>query len=119
MTKIPKAALPVVEIIRRDVPRPRALPEALGFGDPLRWRKPITKRWAARTWGHIELRATPRRQMSCCPMGLHKLSKYPTPNKLEELPIEGITDKEIRDFYQFWDAQTDPQEAVDAVWGPE
>lgn len=113
MTKrIPKAAKPIVEKIRELVPRPTNLPSltTTNTDDPvLRW-----------TW--------PRRPSNqCCPLGL-------LPNALVGVPVgpqgtglwpghdmdwEEWRDKDssVSAFIGWWDAQTDPQAAVNAVWG--
>lgn len=95
MRAIPKAALPVVEIIRRDVPRPEELP-TLGFENVvLRWRNKKTK----------------------CPMGLPDASTAVAPAVGTSFAGGVCTDTAVKAFGVWWDQQTDPQAAVDAVWG--
>ncbi len=90
---IPKTAMPIVEVLRRDVPRPKELPKC---GDYvlhlLRWEK------------------------SYCPMGLH-------PRANSKAPYFNINDfpsypkiRAIQRFANWWDDQTDPRAAMDAVW---
>ena len=92
---IPKAARPVVKIIRRDVPRPKTLPAALYTG--LQGYKCL--RWAD----------------GKCPMGMHKLAKSKTPIAPGSFPE--CSEEEISAFAVWWDRQRSAQKAVDAVWG--
>ena len=100
MLEIPAEAMPVVEILRRDVPKPHGLPSSrLDSGQQMHWE-------------------------GCkCPMGLHPLAESYTPTTPEQ--SLGFIDMDERfrlgepvdSFLEWWDAQTDPQAAVDAVWG--
>ena len=92
---IPKAARPVVKIIRRDVPRPKTLPVAMYQAR----RDYQSLRWAN----------------GKCPMGMHKLAKSKTPITFGSFPK--CSEKEIFEFAIWWDRQSSAQEAVDAVWG--
>ncbi len=94
---IPKAAMPVVEIIRRDVPRPEELPEGGYAGKYLRW-------------------ASHYRIVHRCPMGLCDASNHPTPGYGSEFAGGLCTTTAVKAFGRYWDSLTDPQEAVDAVW---
>jgi len=87
---IPDDAMPVVEILRRDVPKPKDLPK------PTR-----NDCWLRFCNGY-------------CPMGLHSEALTPAPMNNSEFPL--ATDDSRRVFEYFWDNQTDPQAAVDAVW---
>lgn len=106
MTPIPAEAMPVVEILRRDVPRPRELPTSRTLAptnDHLRWyggRSP--NRWTSR----------------CCPMGLHPAAGLPTPRCDDEFPASSLA---IFAFAEWWDSleDADAVAAVEAVWGPE
>ncbi len=116
MTNIPKDAWPIVEVIRRDVKRPKALPKANSLGGSLRWWRSPRKRWVNRTWQPRALKATSRRRVFCCPMGLHKLSRYPTPCDIKEFPIEGITYSDIRSFFEWWDGEWDAEAVMKALY---
>ena len=93
---IPKAAMPVVRIIRRDVPRPKMLPTDR-WGTILRF--PIKK------FGYW-----------CDPMGLHPKATNSWPAGAKEFPA---SNRAIRAFYMWWDyiPAALAQQAVDAVWG--
>src|SRR5438094_8086154 len=92
---IPKAAMPVVKIIRRDVARPKTLPVAMYAGHP----------------GYPCFRWTDGK----CPMGMHRLAKSDTPLRPGSFPK--CSEKQIFEFAVWWDKQRSAQEAVDAVWG--
>ncbi len=108
MTKIPNAAMPVVEVIRRDVPRPKDLPAFRGH-QTLRWRKAVRKRWKKTSYLGLNT--------SYCPMGLHRKAGNSAPTSRSGFLVDKLTTKEIIAFAVWWDYQTNPQEAVDAVWG--
>ena len=90
---IPKTAMPIVEVLRRDVPRPKELPKfGLGISHVLRWEK------------------------SYCPMGLH-------PHAMSKAPYFHIYDfpahpkiRAIQTFANWWEKQTDARAAVDVIW---
>jgi hypothetical protein len=88
---IPKEALPVVELLRKDVPRPSELPQI--------------------TWGLCKLRFS----NDCSAMGLHPESFGGDPYDQITFSLS-VSYKEIKAFRRWWDEQTDPQAAVDAVW---
>lgn len=90
---IPKAAMPVVRVIRRDVPRPKKLPTLFGRSLALRFCR------------------------FHCPMGLHPKAKDRTPIVRADFPP--CSDMAIAAFYSWWDAQTDAKAATDAVWPKE
>ena len=92
---IPKAARPVVKIIRQDVPRPKTLPVPMFPGR----RDYQSLRWAN----------------GKCPMGMHRLAKSNTPLAPGSFP--GCSEEEIFAFADWWDRQSSAEEAVDAVWG--
>ena len=102
MLTIPELALPVVEILRRDVKRPRALPivDRGSTNTP-----PGFPRW------HFKDRRIPK-----CPMGLHPLALSPTPTNKKNFPVKGCATANIRAFFRWWDDQTKPKEAREAVW---
>lgn len=87
-------ALPVLWRIRRDVPRPGVLPKPcqLEFSNgTLRWN-------------------------NCCPMGLHPKSKQSCPTEGRSFADGSYPDIAVYKFATWWDSQTDPKEAVDAIW---
>ena len=112
--KIPRAAMPVVKVLRRDVERPGELP----VGDPdlsggLSWQRRHPNFPDCGPGG-------------CCPMGLHpksadfqpewddvdpedqdrECSNFPAPNRA------------VQSFAEWWDSLSGDQaaEAVEAVW---
>lgn len=103
MVTIPQQAMAVVEILRRDVPKPT---ESL-FMDEFTVN------------GQDCMRFYPS---SRCPMGLH-------PNAIPTCPVTSIgfcqshevTDGEVKSFYQWWDSLTLEQatQAVDLIWTEE
>ena len=97
MTPIPAAAMPVVEVLRRDVPAPGALPSTNGALVGLFWYF---------------------RGGTVCPMGLHPLAREDYPTSKKEFPVKGIRSKEIDAFMKWWDAfsDTDALAACEAIW---
>jgi hypothetical protein len=96
---IPNEALPIVEILRRDVVRPRHLPTIINFA--LRWldysRSPVQSR---------------------CPLGLHKDSQKMCPWKIEQFAGGICKDrKAFASFMAWWDRQRDAVYASDQIWG--
>lgn len=91
---IPPNAMPVVEILRRDVRRPGVPKSSSIAGICLRWTR---KRWK----GH------------CCAMGLHPEAKGPNPWDARAFPA---TRSAIRAFYKWFDGQTDGEAVRDAIW---
>jgi hypothetical protein len=103
MKEIPRAAIPVVKILRRDVPRPNKLPVdvfAERGGSLLRWEM-----------GTEEI---PR---NCCPMGLHPKASVSCPVWRCDFPIDSAA--AIDAFGGWWDSisERDAKEAMDAIWG--
>jgi len=102
--KIPKEAMKVVEIIRRESKKPEELPRMVLCGssphDSLRFDKDIS--------GFT---------YPACPMGLCNNSLNPIPSSRFSFGYEEASNQEVRSFWKWWDAQTNAQEAVDAVWG--
>jgi hypothetical protein len=95
---IPAKARKVVEVLRRDVERPRRLPKLEGGRNQqsLRWCNGDEK----------------------CPMGLH-------PDALLSLPYASYHFPPIPDdmdavpgFASWWDSLTNPRAAVDTIWPP-
>lgn len=97
MSAIPELAHRVIEILRRDVPRPVDLPQVENPGFVL---CPMLR------WGGDR-----------CAMGLHPKATARIPVSPEHLPGLGLFKTEITAFWEWWDEQADPQAAVDAVWG--
>ena len=95
---IPKAARPVVKIIRREVPRPKTLPIAANI------MYPGPSNYACFRWADGK-----------CPMGMHRLAKSKSPIVPGSFPK--CSPEEIFAFATWWDRQNSAQEAVDAVWG--
>jgi len=96
MTKltIPVEAMPVVEVLRRDVPRPKELPKSVGW-----------LAWPSCRWGEK------------CPMGLHPSAKRDYP--LSSWGFGGMeSDENVTHFWRWWDSLTEPQahKAMDLIW---
>ena len=99
---IPEGAMPVVEILRRDVPRPGYLP----VGNPLRFDMVLGKRTS------LSGRIVDGNGFGwSCPMGLHPESH----GRDEPCGIPFGEGGEA--FSEWWDEQEDAKAAVDAVWG--
>ena len=94
---IPRAAMPVIEILRRDVPRPERLPVL--SGGVLRWQ------FISQVTG----------SRFRCPMGLHPDALDPEPDNQFGFPAcpSWIA---ITAFWEWWDNQSDARAAVDAIW---
>ena len=106
MKPIPNEAMPVVEILRRDVPRPKELPviNHSDLGDCLRW------------------------DGAYCPMGLHPKCTHAAPGMSSSFFTMNEGKYMFREqslaFHKFlwwWDGlQTqDAQQAVNAIWPKE
>lgn len=106
---LPDKALPVVEEIRRAVPRPEHLPDfdaAHHDGQPfpdsiLCWRNAGGE--------------------PCCPMGLHPRAGKAMPEGESDFMVLDLDIDEaeaaVVAFRDWWDEQKDDDAAVDAVWG--
>lgn len=86
---IPIEALPVLEILRRDVKRPSTLPTYTPDG--LRWGQ-------------------------CCPMGLCDLARVEEPYEAGDFPAD---EEAIQAFANWWDGLGDAEFAIEAVWPKE
>lgn len=100
---IPRVALPVVKILRRDVNRPSCLPdlEKTRIGRALRWK--ILK--------------NPKLLTYCCPMGMHPSAKSSYPVEFRTFPVKTASDSSVLAFANWWDEQEDAVAAVNAIWG--
>lgn len=100
---IPEAALPVAEILRRDVPRPKTLPimtTLFRTTEALRW---IPKGGVA----------------GVCPMGRHQDARSLAPTCAAGFPFPTVRDAHVEAFGDWWDSLTLEQApaAMDAIWG--
>ena len=106
---IPLEAMPIVEKIRKEVPRPPVLPKFWpGTVEKLRFLPDFAP--SARVGG------------LCCPMGLLPEALNSTPVRAFQigLPYASVysaDDKAVQAFYQWWDKQKDAEAAVNTVWG--
>lgn len=100
MSAIPPEAMPAVLEIRDKIRRPKNLPSLIKTGPRthrLRWTHPVF--------------LTP-----CCPLGLYPGAGSAEATSIYEIPS---LDGACSIFWRWWDRQTDPKAAVEAVWGPE
>lgn len=95
MTPIPRAAAPVVWFIRWWVPKPKVLPEPVRPGNALGWPNGVCR----------------------CPLGLLPGAIVAAPMNAEAAGIDSEHHDAVREFWGWWDSQTDARAAVDAVWG--
>lgn len=100
MTPIPKAAQVIARVIRAKVKRPKRLP----IYNIISYR---------RLDGVLRFN---RKKGTCCPMGLLPEAQR-LPTFIEHFKTPPGTNDEIYSFWAWWDFQTNPQQAVDAVWG--
>ena len=98
---IPPEAMPVVEVLRRDVPRPAELPK------PLSYISDGSLRWSVERDGVCVL---------CCPEGLHRESSHCIPETRREFAGGKCSSKSVQAFEDWWDEQESAAEAVEAVW---
>lgn len=106
MTSIPKGAWPVVEVIRRDVSRPKTLP-TLDQSGSLRWQKLI-----------LHHRFEPEEKIGFCPMGLHKKAMCPTPSHVG-FRVAGLTRREVDSFIDWWDSRKNAKAAMKVLYEDE
>lgn len=97
---IPDEAMPVVEILRRDVPRPTAQIVMGGFG--------------------ID-GAVPRFECGKCPMGLHPTATQPAPMAIRDFqdgPLKMLGSESISDFWEWWEGLMlgEARQVVDLIW---
>jgi len=90
-------ARPVVDVLRRDVPRPVELPTILPFGCGPRWIGPLGKLFPI------------------CAMGLREGSSRRLPGNPSEFCHE-VSMEAVWTFMVWHDEQTDPAALVDAIW---
>ena len=91
---IPKAAQPIADYIRENVSRPVFLPTPHRSGCCLSWE--------GGTYG-------------TCPMGLLDEAEHPLPKTIYDFHPNMFTNDGIKYFYTWWDSQTDPQAAINAI----
>lgn len=98
----PKGTQIVVNLLRANVPKPTNLPKL---------------------WGERGLRWThPCKLVPCCPLGLLPAATLACPVGPCSIGVSNDTwdpvwDPAITAFIGWWDSQTDPKAAVEAVWG--
>lgn len=97
--KMLEAVQVINKVIREQVPRPKRLPRATEC-DGTRLRFYTTPA------GYI-----------LCPMGLLPEAKSPCPTGLHNFGKPPGSEYQIIQSWVWWDSLTDPQAAVDAVWG--
>lgn len=95
MTPLPKQAEVIAKAIREQVPRPNELPMFYLVSD-----------------AKLKLRFNHK-----CPMGFLQNAKHVVPSSANDFIVPPGNDEEIIAFATWWDSQTDPQAAVNAVWG--
>ncbi len=100
LVTLPRAVLPVVRVLRRDVARP---PKSRLEDEVARWPASV---------------ACNRFNDDCCPMGLHPAARDRVPVDTIDLPIFCLSDKAIESFYKWWDSLTlaEARAAVDLIW---
>ncbi len=106
---IPDAAIPVVEILRRDVKRPEG--DVKHIGICLGYK---TERLPG--WKH-----SPSFSGYACPLGLHpKAGGYlPLSQEFARSYNDGkLRQQEVGDFIAWWHEQRDGEAATDAIWPP-
>lgn len=92
---LPSEVMPVVEILRRDVPRPISYPLYKGH---LRW---LDDNYESR-----------------CPMGLHPTALLKLPCKTAHFGPGSLQDAgefAVSAFYNWWDSRTNPK-VMDLIW---
>lgn len=99
---IPRAAMPVVYELRREVKRPKAMPKP--WKERFEDDDELTLRWK-------------RKKGQCCPMGLHPDAKSAT--LLGAFTFPFASHRAVAAFGAWWDDQTFAKAAVDAVWNDE
>ncbi len=101
---IPDLAMPVVEALRKDVP------------------KPDYKLFYAGRIKKIHKQIGDMGELECCPMGLHKNSETALPSCASQFNVKGVSDESVRWFSVWWDTITWPNApertriAVNTVW---
>jgi len=99
---IPELAMPVIEVLRRDVKKPKKASKRgilpLGFDIKRDWEQGPVKQ-------------------GCCPMGLHKHSLRAWPSYSGEFAEGECSDSAVQSFGRWWDAQRNAKAAINAIWG--
>ena len=110
--RFPKTAEKVRQFIREKVKRPRQLPVVNPITDgALGFLRKTRKSWKVCLGaGH---------PVCCCPLGLVRTSTSPLPSTIDQVGVADppFDQHEMHAFIDWWDEQTDPKKAVDAVWG--
>lgn len=99
---LPKVARPVLNIIRRDVPRP---------SNEIRY---VT--YSPEDSSHIRFE---KAFEWCCPMGLHPDSTYHVPVHRHQFAGGRCSDLAVEAFGNWWDKKRNVKKAIEAVWGKE
>lgn len=94
MLTIPRAVLPVVRVLRRDVPKPSA--------------KSLVLVQCGTRWP----------DNNCCPLGLHPKATHCTPVRTSDFNDIRLSFDAIVSFAGWWDSLTlaDARRAVDLIW---
>lgn len=110
--RIPRAAMPVVRVLRREVrrPSPRGLVE-----DALRLNDMPCPRWSRARW-----RDTYPPDGFCCPLGLLPDARLPAPVRASSCGLPDLLDHAAAVFVGWWDylSLADARRAVDLIWSP-
>jgi hypothetical protein len=108
MKPLPKAAMPVVKVLRRDVPRPKTLPFVT---------YPVATHSCPR-WDRRVAFCNVYIKEKVCPMGLCSTSKSGTPYVGATFADGVCSDTSVKSFYHWWDAlrEKDLPKAMDAIW---
>jgi len=105
--EIPFEAMPVIEVLRRSVSKPKLLRKGeYGGSTPLYFL-------CHHTWGSNKYHIR-----DCCPMGLHPKSLVPFPFWARAFAGGVCTEKAVTAFSLWWDnlEQNNIQLAVDEIW---
>lgn len=105
MNPIPIEAMPVVEILRREVEKPKELPSLMSLDNCHKKHLAWTHQRNGKKW-------------ECCPLGLSPKSTNPRPHSVREFAGGVCQFSQIKAFYGWWDPipEKDVRSAVDAIW---
>ena len=93
---IPNAAAPVLDILRRDVPKPLEIPTmtmTLSGLKRLRFKN------------------------NCCPLGLHPLSATQAPGDTSNFAGGVCEQRAVTAFWYWFEQQTDAEATIQEIWG--